>query len=121
MAVDDPTRIKKHAKKHQREHKDAAIDETSEIDRANKKRKAEVLEGDGNGDFEALTKKERKTLRKLAKEAENAAILQEDGDKRQEKKESKRNTKQQVRRLPPQAHELNVATCRNHKNPKSRI
>ena len=104
------TRIKNSPKKLKGEYKDAAMDLASEIDveerdRANKKRKAEVLEGDG--DTRTLTKKERKRLRKLSKEkVESATILQGDYDilTKGEKKAKKHKSGQQVCRLPLQVH-----------------
>lgn len=77
-------RKEKHAKKSKREQKKASMDLTLEIEnadgKAERKRKADVLEGVED----TWSKKERKRLRKLAKEkAESATIrdpLPEGGD-----------------------------------------
>lgn len=108
MAVEHPAtsaQKEKSFKRSKGEQKDTGIDVTVEINQggdgnAQKKRKADTLEGEGE-----ISKKERKRLRKLAKEkAENAATqtpLQEDDDvfTKQGKTQKREKSKQQVRRL----------------------
>jgi hypothetical protein len=98
------TRIKKHAKKNKEEKRYGSMDVTCENVREGgeaaktKKRKAEVLEA--GEDLERLSKKERKRLRKLAKEkAEEVTVPQEDYDMvtEREKKEKTHNFQEYVR------------------------
>jgi hypothetical protein len=98
-------RKEKHTKQPKAEQKEAHMDVTFEIKneadgKAQKKRKADVL-----GVEEALSKKEKKKLRKLAKgKAENAAIRDplQDGDevpRKRRKKDKKQKPEQEVCRF----------------------
>jgi len=103
MSVDDlvldATAHKEKKQKKSKTKTDDAMDVTHDGENTpNKKRKADELEG---GDDEGLSKKERKRLRKLAKEqakAEDSAAPKDEEAAlaKREKKEKKRKLKEQV-------------------------